>query len=101
MQKQQEKHTIRQEKCNVFGPVATVFASSNTGTWRLERPSVDYKSCVKCGTCAKFCPAHIITVVKDAEECIQFDWDICKGCGICANECPKKCIAMIPEGGEE
>lgn len=101
MQKQQEKHTIKQEKFNVFGPVATIFASSNTGTWRLERPVVNFDKCIKCGICVRFCPAQIITLNKDVKECISFDWDVCKGCGICANECPKKCILMVHEGGEE
>ena len=85
----------------MLGPVAYIYESAYTGSWRLERPVVDFDECIKCGTCQRFCPPDIITIDKDKEECVTFDWDYCKGCGICANECPKKCITMVPEGGEE
>ena len=100
MQQLQEKPMKTPKKCNVLGPVAPVFASANTGSWRLERPSVDFESCIKCGTCERFCPVGIVTVDKTKEECVTFDWNYCKGCGICANECPKQCISMIPERSE-
>ena len=100
MQQQQERPAKRQERCNVLGPVANIFASANTGSWRLERPVVDFASCIKCGTCARFCPVGIITVDKEKAECVTFDWNYCKGCGICANECPKQCITMQPERSE-
>lgn len=100
MQNQQEKPTRKLQKCSVLGPVAGIFASANTGSWRLERPEVDYDQCIKCGTCAKYCPPDIITIDKTKKECVSFDWNYCKGCGICANECPKKCIKMVPEGSE-
>lgn len=100
MQKQQEQHMIESKKYRVFGPVATVYGSSNTGSWRLERPEVNFEACIKCGTCAKYCPVNIIDIVKDQAECVVFDFDYCKGCGICANECPVKCISMVPERGE-
>ncbi len=100
MQKQQETHTNKLEKRSVQGPVATTFIASNTGSWRLERPEVDFEKCIKCGICAMVCPVHIVEVKKDEKECVTFDFDYCKGCGICANECPKKCISMIPERSE-
>ena len=70
-------------------------------SWRQEYPAVDYQSCVKCGTCQRYCPADVVTIITNQEECVTFAWDFCKGCGICANECPKKCIEMIPAGGEK
>lgn len=87
-------------RCNVWGPVAHQFDSANTGSWRLERPAVDFEHCVKCGTCAMYCPANVIAIHKDKAECIEIMWDYCKGCGICANECPKQCIQMVDEQEE-
>lgn len=100
MQKQQGKPLREPEKCNLLGPVAAIFTSANTGSWRLERPSVDFEVCIKCGTCARYCPAGIITIDKEKKEGVCFDWNYCKGCGICANECPKQCITMTAEGGK-
>lgn len=99
MQKQQEKHTPKPQKFRVYGPVATVYGSSNTGSWRILCPKVDYEACIKCGTCARSCPANIIDVIKEQSECVVIDFDYCKGCGICANECPVKCISMVVERG--
>lgn len=100
MQKQQEKLTKKLKKCRVYGPVANVFAAANTGSWRIERPKVNFEACIKCGTCEKYCPTNVIDIKKDQIECVVIDFNYCKGCGICANECPKKCINMVPERGE-
>ena len=88
------------KKFDVQGPVATIFTASNTGSWRMERPKVNFKECIKCGICKRVCPVDIVEIKKEDEECVIFDFNYCKGCGICANECPKKCISMIPEGSE-
>lgn len=101
MQSQRGMHMEKSKKFNVLGPCAPVFGASNTGSWRLERPSVDFKSCIRCGTCSMYCPADVIEIHRDAEECVKFDWNYCKGCGICANECPRKCITMIDERSAE
>ena len=101
MLEQQEKPTTELKKINLLGPAATMFTSSKTGTWRLERPVVDYAACTKCGTCERYCPANVVDIFKDRDECVVIDFDYCKGCGICANECPKKCIKMVPERGEK
>lgn len=101
MQKQQEVHTKELRKCRILGPVATEFDSANTGSWRLERPDVDFSKCIKCGICERSCPVDAITVHKDREESVSIDWRYCKGCGICANECPKECMVMVDERGEE
>jgi pyruvate ferredoxin oxidoreductase delta subunit len=97
MLQQPEKHTKKLKSCKVLGPVATIFDSSNTGSWRIERPVVRYEDCTKCGTCARYCPANIIDIHRDKEECVIIDYYYCKGCGICANECPKSCIEMVDE----
>ncbi len=99
MQKQQEKHLKKSKKYKVYGPVATIFTSTNTGSWRLERPEVNFSECIKCGTCATFCPANVIDIFKDREECVVIDFDYCKGCGICENVCPTNCIDMVTERG--
>jgi pyruvate ferredoxin oxidoreductase delta subunit len=101
MQKQQEKPTKELKSFRILGPSATVFTSSNTGSWRIERPVVNYKECIKCGTCERYCPANIIDIYKDREECVVIDFYYCKGCGICANECPKGCIQMVDERSVE
>lgn len=89
------------KKLRFYGPVATEFGSSNTGSWRIVRPKVTFDQCIQCGTCERFCPANVMTVYKDGRDaCVTVDFDYCKGCGICANECPVKCISMVPEGGE-
>jgi len=100
MQKQQEKLTKKLKRSRVLGPVAHVYAAANTGSWRIDRPIVNYEACIKCGTCEKYCPTNVIEVRKDQAECVVIDYNYCKGCGICANECPKKCISMVPERSE-
>ena len=97
MQNRQQEHMKQLKKCKIVGPVGTDFVSANTGSWRLERPVVDFGKCAKCGICQNYCPCDIITVDKDAEECVTFDFYYCKGCGICSNECPKGCITMVDE----
>jgi len=101
MQTRQETHTAKQKRRRILGPCASIFVSMKTGTWRLERPEVDFKTCSKCGTCATYCPVDAVTIDKESEECVKIMWDYCKGCGICANECPKKCIKMVDERGGE
>ena len=100
MQKQPETPTNKQSNFKYLGPCAYEFVSANTGSWRLERPEVDFVACSKCGNCKMHCPANVIIIDKGAEECVTFMWDYCKGCGICANVCPKKCIKMVQEGGK-
>lgn len=100
MQSQQEKLMKELIKYSVYGPVATIYGSTNTGSWRLEKPSIDFDDCIKCGTCQRYCPTNVIEIKKDEKECVVIDFNYCKGCGICVNECPKKCMKMISERGE-
>ena len=105
MLKQQDKASKPSGSCSkkyLYGPVATVFNSAKTGTWRLSMPVFDQDSCTRCGNCAKFCPLDIITVPKDKSQPVTVDLDYCKGCGVCVDVCPKNCIKLESEqrGGE-
>jgi pyruvate ferredoxin oxidoreductase delta subunit len=84
----------------LYGPVATIFSSTATGSWRILRPTVNFSQCIKCGHCRDCCPTDVIEIEEDAEECVKIDWSFCKGCGICANVCVKKCITMVGEENE-
>jgi pyruvate ferredoxin oxidoreductase delta subunit len=95
-------HTAKSRNTRaLLGPVATKFATVHTGSWRTERPEVDFSQCVKCGVCSQYCPTGVIEIRKDEEQCLFIDWYTCKGCGICANVCPKGCISMIPERNDD
>jgi pyruvate ferredoxin oxidoreductase delta subunit len=85
----------------LLGPVATVFATVDTGSWRLARPEVDFSACSGCGVCRTHCPTGVVEIVKDQAECVVIGWENCKGCGICANLCPKGCITMVGEGNRD
>ena len=89
-------HTTRK----VLGPCSHVLVAANTGSWRLVRPKVDENLCVRCGTCARYCPTACIDVHKEGFP-LDFDVNYCKGCGICENECPRRAITMIPEGSAD
>ena len=67
---------------------------TKTGTWRSQKPAIDYEKCIKCGNCQIFCPDASI-FLRDSE--YEVNYEFCKGCGICANECPVNAIVMIRE----
>lgn len=101
MSKQLATPTTAPAKRKILGPCSLVFEAANTGSWRLERPSVDASSCIRCGTCSRVCPVDCITIHKEGDTPVEFNWHYCKGCGICANECPKQCIKLIDERSGE
>ncbi len=92
---------IENKSVFVYGPVAPVFNSVNTGSWRIVRPGVDNARCIGCGQCETFCPTGVIRIDDDKNQpsgkIVVIDWAYCKGCGICANVCPKECIEMVDE----
>jgi len=60
--------------------------AKHTGSWRVERPEIDYDRCTRCGICFVRCPDGAIAL--DDEGYPVIDYDHCKGCMICWNECP-------------
>jgi len=81
-----------------IGLIATEPGSSKlnkTGGWRSNRPTYDFKKCIKCGMCYMYCPEA--SIIQNADGYFVADFDYCKGCGICAMECPTKSITMVEE----
>jgi pyruvate ferredoxin oxidoreductase delta subunit len=66
-----------------------------TGDWRSQRPTYDFKKCIKCALCLIFCPEGCI--IQNDEGKFEADMYYCKGCGICAKECPTGVITMVEE----
>lgn len=64
-------------------------------SWRVQKPVIDYKKCIKCKTCWLFCPDSAYKINK--QDFTEADPNICKGCAICAINCPVKCITMERE----
>ncbi len=71
----------------------TIGAMGKTGTWRVFRPIIDVKKCIKCWRCWIFCPDGVIS----RNDYPTIDLEYCKGCGICAQECPVDAIKMERE----
>ena len=67
-----------------------------TGTWRSQKPTYDFKRCIKCGLCQIFCPEGCIYQNKEGH--FEADMFYCKGCGICYRECWTRVITMVEEG---
>ncbi|HNX11008.1 MAG TPA: 4Fe-4S binding protein [bacterium] len=72
--------------------------NNHTGSWRLTRPIVDFKTCIGCSLCAKICPDGCIDMVSHGGKLkSHINYDYCKGCNLCVKECPVKAISSIPE----
>ena len=70
-------------------------ATGKTGNWRVFKPILDKKKCVKCLRCWIYCPEA--TIIRNKDDSIEIDYVYCKGCGICANVCNVKAIIMKRE----
>lgn len=57
----------------------------------LAKPHCNKDKCIHCGTCAKFCPASAITMVKGFPE---FDYKKCIRCYCCHEVCPADAIYL-------
>ncbi len=66
-----------------------------TGDWRSQRPTYDFKKCIKCGICSIFCPEGCVE--PNEEGYFEANMFYCKGCGICARECWTQAITMVEE----
>ncbi len=67
----------------------------NTGSWRIFRPVIDKKKCIKCRQCWISCPESAIKIDKNGHP--KIDYSICKGCLVCADVCPVRCIKKVRE----
>jgi len=67
----------------------------HTGSWRVERPVVDFDRCTRCGLCFVACPDGSIAL--DHEGYPLIDYDHCKGCMICREVCPLEAIGAKRE----
>jgi len=66
-----------------------------TGSWRVERPEIDYEHCTRCGLCFVHCPDGAISLDEQGYPVI--DYDHCKGCLICLEQCPRHSIVRKKE----
>ncbi len=76
-------------------PAMQFGVKQKTGSWRVYKPVIDKKKCIKCKTCWLVCPEGAITMGKDGKP--KIDYDICKGCLTCVAHCPVKAITAKKE----
>ncbi|MGC8662596.1 MAG: 4Fe-4S binding protein [Candidatus Micrarchaeia archaeon] len=72
-----------------------VGSAGKTGTWRVEKPVIDFEACKKCDICILECVEN--TIDKGSNGYPNIDYNYCKGCGVCSNVCPVKAIKMVGE----
>lgn len=53
---------------------------------------IDYKKCIKCGSCANICPVGAITMNENGQPVINKE--ICIQCCACQNTCPVLAIKI-------
>ncbi len=66
--------------------------------WLRKDTALSYtvnEDCIRCGICAKVCPAKNITVTEDG---VRFS-DHCEVCYACLHNCPKHAIHLPKEAG--
>lgn len=68
-----------------------------TGEWRIFKPVIDHKKCIKCKNCWLVCPDSAI----DWKGKPVIDYQLCKGCLVCYNECPVKAISKTNDKHEK
>lgn len=75
---------------NVLLGTPSILAPGNaevrrTGSWRIERPEIDYDRCTRCGLCFVHCPDGAIALDEQGYPII--DYEHCKGCMVCLEQC--------------
>ncbi len=76
----------------------TMYHKMLADRWLKKDTALSYTvndSCIRCGICAKVCPAKNITVTSDG---VHFS-DHCEVCYACLHNCPKHAIHMPLEAG--
>ena len=54
---------------------------------------IDYKKCIGCHKCYKFCPMDVFTLDEEMGDMPEVTYEEeCWHCGICWMECPKRAI---------
>jgi len=89
------EYTWKDLKIGAMAPEPGNAREYKTGDWRSQKPTYDFKKCIKCGICYIFCPEGCIG--QNAEGYFEADLFYCKGCGICSRECPTGVITMVEE----
>ena len=67
--------------------------------WLRKDTALSYSvndSCIRCGICAKVCPANNVVVTK--ENGVRFS-DHCEVCYACLHSCPQHAIHLPKEAG--
>ncbi|MEN6520417.1 MAG: NADH-quinone oxidoreductase subunit I [Armatimonadota bacterium] len=64
-------------------------------------PETGREKCLACGSCARICPEHVITIKHEVGEdkkrrLVEFNIDMsrCMFCGLCTEACPTKGLVM-------
>ncbi len=65
-----------------------------TGSWRVERPIWNEKTCINCLFCWQYCPDASILLDNNGKMA-GIDYHHCKGCGICVDVCPTKPKSLV------
>lgn len=84
--------------CNCCDCCCGAMQAHRTGTPMLTasgyRAQADLDQCRGCGTCAKYCQFHALSVISNGTKHIQIDSEKCMGCGVCVNHCPKDALTL-------
>ena len=59
----------------------------------LEKPIIDLKKCIGCGSCVNNCPFKALFLKSNKAKLNYF---LCEGCGVCEIICPQKAIRLKP-----